>query len=453
MQSTYSLKKRLIIYVSIFSVILGALLILFAYRIALEETNEILNAQMQNLAERVAVHDPQPSKSNIDLHRHYHEEDLFVDVWSYAEQHRPSAVSDLGLLVPAVPKAGFYMHETPYGIWHTYVLPVADYQIQVSQQASVRQRLAFELAANMFIPYILVLPFALLALSWIIRRNLRPLQDFRDELAQRKANALTSIRPDHYPEEIIPTIEEMNHLFERISLAQNEQKQFVADAAHELRTPLTALNLQIQVLMQSYPDDPAIANLSKGLERIRHLVSQLLSLAQQDASLNEVANFTWLDINDIAVNCVEQLIQFALQKEIDLGMEQHSVQVYSVESTLHSILYNLIDNAIKYTPRQGIINVTIQQQQHHVSIVVEDSGAGIDPHLYQTITQRFYRTQNHSEVGSGLGLSIVSKAVQQLHGELIFSQSEQLGGLKVQVKFLLHDADLVPSNAINADLI
>ena len=83
MQQPYSLKKRLIIYVSVFSMLLGCLLVFSAYRIALEEINEILDAQMQNLAERVAEHDPQPIRSEFDQHKRYHEEDLFVDVWTY----------------------------------------------------------------------------------------------------------------------------------------------------------------------------------------------------------------------------------------------------------------------------------------------------------------------------------------------------------------------------------
>lgn len=436
MPSAYSLKRRLIVYVSIFSIVLGCILVFFAYRIALEEIDEILDAQMQNLAERVAEHDPRSSHSNIDLHRRYHEEDLFVDVWSYSQEKKLNLHPDL--LVPPVPEAGFYIHKTPKGIWHTYVLPLKNYQIQVSQQKIVRQRLALELAANMFIPYVLFLPFALLTLGWMIHRNLRPLQAFKAELSKRGANELSHFKTAHYPEEILPIIHEMNHLFDRISIAQNEQKQFIADAAHELRTPLTALNLQMKILIQQHPHDPSIMNFANGLERVRHLVVQLLSLAKEDASFIEAENFKCIDLNDIAVNCVEQLIQFALQKEIDLGMEQQSIQLYTLETSVHSILYNLIDNAIKYTPQQGVINVSLRQDKNFAILIVEDSGQGIAPHLYDAVTKRFYRTQNHAEVGSGLGLSIVAKAVEKLHGELSFSASENLGGLKVQVKFILN---------------
>jgi two-component system, OmpR family, sensor kinase len=434
MRSAYSLKKRLIVYVSLVSIILGCILIFCAYRIALEETNEILDAQMQNLAERVADHDPSPTQSDIDMRKRYHEEDLFVDVWAYNEKNYPT--HELDLLVKPVTKAGFYKHLTDNGIWYTYVLPLEHYQIQVSQQKSVRQHLALELAANMFIPYVLFLPFALFALGWGINRNLKPLSDFKEELSKRGANELEHIKTSTYPEEILPTIREMNHLFDRILLAQNEQKQFIADAAHELRTPLTALNLQMQILQQQRLDDPAIHNLSKGLDRVQHLVIQLLSLAKQDAFINGVDNHQEVDLNEVAVSCVEQLIQFALTKEIDLGVEQQqNIKLYAIESSIHSILYNLIDNAIKYTPKGGIINVSLVEDQDKVFIIVEDSGAGIDPQLYEKLTKRFYRTQNHEEIGSGLGLSIVVKAIEKHHGKLNFSKSENLGGLKVMASF------------------
>ena len=432
MKGHYSLKKRLIIYVSIFSVVLGCLLIYSAYKIALEEIDEILNAQMQNLAERVALHQPQPTRSDFDVHQHYHEEDLFVDIWAYDQQENLYDKSNL--LVGPVKEKGFYSHNTAKDEWHTYILPLDKLQIQVSQQNSVRQSLAIELALSMFIPYVLFMPFALWGLSWVIRRNLKPLDDFKDELIKRGAYELTPIQASQYPVEITPTIQEMNHLFERILLSQQEQKQFTADAAHELRTPITALNLQTEILLQQFPNDPSIKNLSKGLIRVQHLVSQLLSLARQDASVYNVDESRLFDVNELAVSCVEQLIQFALQKEIDLGMdEQQRIEIFAQEHAVHSIVYNLIDNAIKYTPIKGIINVSVSKSGNNAVIIVEDSGAGIDPSKFNDIKKRFYRIHNHAEIGSGLGLSIVDKAIQHLRGHLDFSKSETLGGLKVVV--------------------
>jgi len=275
----------------------------------------------------------------------------------------------------------------------------------------------------MFLPYVLFLPFAIFGLSWVIRRNFQPLIDFKTELASRKAQELKPIEMKEYPLELEPTIQEMNYLFGRISLAQQEQRQFVADSAHELRTPLTALNLSLGIL------------------RMQHLVNQLLSLAKQDVTEGLTEPVQSLSLNQMTVACIEQLIQLALQKEIDLGVEQQQeLLIQGQTSALHSIIYNLIDNAIKYSPEHGVINVSILQQGQQAILQIEDSGTGIDPAQFNQIRQRFYRVHNHAEIGSGLGLSIVDKATERLGGTLEFSKSSSLGGLCVQVKFALVEA-------------
>ncbi|WKT71904.1 ATP-binding protein [Acinetobacter variabilis] len=437
MKKRYSLQKRLIIYISLFSVVLGCVLIFAAYRIALEEINEVLDKQMQSLAERIAENHPEPLQSEIDLEKQYSEEDLFVDIWSYTD----TTLHPQDVLVASVKKAGFYTHQTPYGTWLTYIIPGDQLQIQVSQQKNVRQDLALELAVNMFLPYVLFLPFAIFGLSWVIRRNFQPLIDFKTELASRKAQELKPIEMKEYPLELEPTIQEMNYLFGRISLAQQEQRQFVADSAHELRTPLTALNLQLQILLQQFPQSDALHNLSLGILRMQHLVNQLLSLAKQDVTEGLTEPVQSLSLNQMTVACIEQLIQLALQKEIDLGVEQQQeLLIQGQTSALHSIIYNLIDNAIKYSPEHGVINVSILQQGQQAILQIEDSGAGIDPAQFNQIRQRFYRVHNHAEIGSGLGLSIVDKATERLGGTLEFSKSSSLGGLCVQVKFALVEA-------------
>lgn len=437
MKKRYSLQKRLIIYISLFSVVLGCVLIFAAYRIALEEINEVLDKQMQSLAERIAENHPEPLQSEIDLEKQYSEEDLFVDIWSYTD----TTLHPQDVLVASVKKAGFYTHQTPYGTWLTYIIPGDQLQIQVSQQKNVRQDLALELAVNMFLPYVLFLPFAIFGLSWVIRRNFQPLIDFKTELASRKAQELKPIEMKEYPLELEPTIQEMNYLFGRISLAQQEQRQFVADSAHELRTPLTALNLQLQILLQQFPQSDALHNLSLGILRMQHLVNQLLSLAKQDVTEGLTEPVQSLSLNQMTVVCIEQLIQLALQKEIDLGVEQQQeLLIQGQASALHSIIYNLIDNAIKYSPEHGVINVSILQQGQQAILQIEDSGAGIDPAQFNQIRQRFYRVHNHAEIGSGLGLSIVDKATERLGGTLEFSKSSSLGGLCVQVKFALVEA-------------
>ncbi|MFG0588718.1 sensor histidine kinase [Acinetobacter sp. YQ_14] len=430
----YSLKKRLIWGTSIFSLLLGCLLIFTAYKIALHEVDEILDTQMQYMAERSTTQPLTPVASKVELHRTYHEEDLLVDIWAYKDQSH--LWHQTHLLIPPVQQAGFYTQETPQGKWRVYVIPLKDYQIQVSQQEQVRKSFAWELAGSMFIPYVLLLPFAIIILAFIISLSLKPLDDFKAELQQRDSDGLAPIDSQEYPKELIPTIEEMNHLFERIQHAQAEQKQFIADAAHELRTPVTALNLQTKILMSQFPEHESLKNLSKGLARIQHLVTQLLALAKQDVGLMLIEPNTLFRLNDVALNCVEQLVNLAMQKEIDLGFERNDViEMQSLESTVHSIIFNLIDNAIKYTPSQGIINISVyNENEDYACIQIEDSGSGIAPENYDKVLKRFYRVHHHLEVGSGLGLSIVDKATQRLGGTLQLGRSIDLGGLLVTVR-------------------
>lgn len=430
----YSLKKRLIWGTSIFSIVLGCFLILAAYKISLHEVDEILDTQMQYMAERSSSHPVTPMASRVELHRTYHEEDLLIDIWAYKDQSH--LWHQTHLLVPPVKQAGFYTQNTPQGKWRVYVIPLKDYQIQVSQQEQVRHAFAWELAGSMFVPYILLLPIAIIVLAFIISLSLKPLDDFKTELTQRDSDGLSPIDVKDYPQELLPTIEEMNRLFERIQHAQTEQKQFIADAAHELRTPVTALNLQTRILISQFPEHEALQNLSKGLARIQHLVTQLLALAKQDVALSLIEPNTNFRLNDVALNCVEQLVNLAMQKEIDLGFERNDpIEMQSLESTVHSIIFNLIDNAIKYTPNQGIINISVYSDADDFAYIqIEDSGTGIDPEQYDKVLKRFYRVHHHLEVGSGLGLSIVDKATQRLGGILTLSRSIELGGLSVLVK-------------------
>ena len=141
---------------------------------------------------------------------------------------------------------------------------------------------------------------------------------------------------------------------------------------------------------------------------MQHLVNQLLSLAKQDAVLSAAEPVQILSLNQLTIQCIEQVIQLAIQKDIDLGVvQQQDLLIQGHEAALNSIIYNLIDNAIKYTPSQGIINVSIFKQHDQAILQVEDSGSGIEPAQFNQIRKRFYRIHHHAEIGSGLGLSIV----------------------------------------------
>ena len=463
MPTNPSLRKRLLLSLSVLSVVLFMLLGFAAYHIALEETDEILDKQMQETAHFLSETSIDRLDSTFKPNHRYNETDILIDIWPYqaqlssapnhTAQHKPTEMAEQhNIRLGRATKAHFERYQSAIGELQVFVLPLKDKQIQVSQLMSVRQDLAKELALSMLIPYVLLMPFMLMGLSWLIGKQLQPLESLQRTIATRDHHDLTIIDTHQLPLEIIPTVDEINSLFKRIEAAQQQQQQFIADAAHELRSPITALNLQLTVLQKTVPypleQEKHFNRLKSGLQRIQHLVTQMMELAHQDAQHDiQLEN---LDLVEQTKLVIEQLMYQARKKQIDLGLKQVSDQQLSDQPScpivvqasllqLQSIIFNVLDNAIKYTPEGGCIDISLgMKSSHHQSygyLCVEDSGSGVKPEDYAKLIERFVRlpSAHQQAVGSGLGLAIVSTAIEQLDGQLEFASSTRLGGLAVSV--------------------
>lgn len=466
-KNSRSLRQRLLISLTVFSTLLLVLLGYSAYHIALEETQEILDKQMKQMAYFLAETPIEQLNSSFRPTHRYDETDVFIDIWPY-----PPVVTDPVRSLPNLPAANavdpdhirlprqtsaqFRQMHSSRGELKVFVLPLHNRQIQISQQLKVRRHLAQELALSMLIPYVALMPFLVLGLGWLIRRLFKPVDQLQSSIASRNHGDLTHIDTQYLPLEIKPAIDELNQLFERIEQAQAQQQQFIADAAHELRSPITALNLQLKVLQKTLPEgvtqERHFTNLQQGLQRMQHLVLQMMTLAHQDAQL---ATDDLLDdiLNDLVaqVNFVlEQLQPSAHKKQLELIVAVPPSPILLKASTvqLHSIIFNILDNAIKYTPAGGHIDISIELGQDTqgalVYLSVADSGAGVAVQDYAKLTERFVRLPQATpnSVGSGLGLAIVQSAVQQLGGSLHFGQSAILQGLAVQVILPLAESNV-----------
>lgn len=438
-----SLRWQLLWSLSGFSILLFIVLGFSAYKTALHETEEILDKQMEQMAYFLAETPIDHLDSAFKPNHHYDETDVFIDIWTYQPDPTHIKSEDLDhIRLPKAEKAHFQHAHSSIGKLKVFILPLATKQIQISQLLTVRRHLAGEIAFSMLIPYVVLMPLVLLGLGWLVRRNLSSLTNLQQSIAQREYDDLTPVTTTALPSEIAPTIEELNHLFKRIDHAQKQQQQFIADAAHELRSPITALNLQLKVLQKTMPypieQEKNFVNLKNGLYRIQHLVTQMMALAHQDAqSSNQTEQ---LDLVDQVKLVVEQLMYNAHRKHIDLGLTQldqlTALHIQAAPVKLQSIIFNLIDNAIKYTPEHGCVDISIYQHEEYGCLCIEDSGLGVQATDYPKLVERFVRlpNPNHQDVvGSGLGLSIVQTAVKQLNGKLEFAQSSRLGGLSVTI--------------------
>ncbi|WP_085708506.1 MULTISPECIES: ATP-binding protein [unclassified Pseudomonas] len=310
-------------------------------------------------------------------------------------------------------------------------------RIVVAQETGVRDKEARESAWRSLLPFLILFPVLLLVVGDLVRKMFRPIATLSADIDQRDEQALHPVDESHVPSEIRPFVVAINRLLGRVAQSVDNQRRFVADAAHELRSPMTALSLQAERLAAT--EMPAAARerllpLSRGIERSRNLIDQLLSLAAAQSSSNAAP--TRVSVLHIYRRILEDLLPLADRKNIDIGVESsEDVQVSINETDLFILIRNLVDNAIRYTPPGGRIDLSVKREQAAVVLQVSDTGPGIAVEEQARVFDPFYRSLGTDESGSGLGLSIV-KAIADRTGlkvDLGFTDVIERSGLCVTV--------------------
>ena len=313
--------------------------------------------------------------------------------------------------------------------------------VQVAQDLAVRRNMAGNLALRTLGPIAVMMPILMVVVWWVVSGSLEPVARVRSQVARRQADDLSPVSEAGLPDEVRPLVHELNLLFGRVRTAFDAQQNFVADAAHELRTPLAALRLQAQSLDRA-PDAEArkvaVGRLTAGIDRATRLVEQLLVLARQEASAANGVATRPVDLAELARRTVGDLVGLAQAKEVDLGLQHaDSISIDGQPDALHILLRNLVENAVKYTPVGGTVDIAVRADKETVDVVVEDSGPGIPPEERERVFDRFYRVAGSDAAGSGLGLAII-KAIAERHGATLkLDKSERLGGLAATVSFPL----------------
>ena len=360
--------------------------------------------------------------------------DLQVQIWS------PEGVEifrSTGSRLPQRALLGFSDVTVQGTHWRVYAVQTPEQTIQVAQDRDARQARARALALRAMLPVALLAPLLMAAVWWLITRSLAPVESMRQQVAARPADDLSALPEDGLPEEVLPLVQELNLLFGRVRLAFDTQRHFVADAAHELRSPLAALKLQAQALRRGGDEaqrELALRRLEAGIERSIRLVGQMLALARAEGEPATAPRD--VELQHLAREAIIELLPSARERDIDLGMEtQAEAHVAGEPEALHILLRNLVENAIKYAPAGGRVDISIAPHDAGASLVVEDSGPGIPDDQRDRVFDRFYRTPDATAGGSGLGLAIV-RAIAQQHGATVtLGRSERLGGLRVEVRF------------------
>ena len=413
-----SLQRRLLLWLSSAIVLAGAATGALAFWLAIADANDLQDRQMQQvatlLASRASLPEAGPEPANAD------EEDVethFVIRRLGAPQTSSDPQFDLPL--PEELPDGLQSRETRGVQWRVIVSRNARGQrFAVAQRQTVRDEIARNTALFGLLPVLVLVPVLLVIVRLALRRSFAPWQALSGQVDRLDGRRLSDLDPSGVPSETLPLVHAFNGLIARLAAVLEQQRRMVADAAHELRTPLAATQLQADNLGHAALTDDARARLDtlqRGLARISALVEQLLGLARVQGQTEFV--FTRIALASAVHSVIEEILPMAEARGVDLGcVKLQPVDVLGDALRVHALVRNVIDNAVRYTPRGGSVDVSVGVEGSNACLVVEDTGPGIEPAKRERVFEPFFRILGSQEPGSGLGLAIVRGAAQALGG-------------------------------------
>jgi len=428
-----SIRTRLLIallaLVAVISLLAGAL----TYRRVLAETSTLFDYQLRQMA--LSLRSQISMAPRLELPPDQIDADFVIQIWDLFGTR--VYLSRPGLPMINQTALGYADVRVRGEPWRTYGLQTVDGVIQIAQPQRVREQLARGAALRVVIPLLLLLPVLGAAIVGVVRSGLLPLQRIASEVQRRDVHSLMPIAVTSLPREVAPLVLELNRLLIRLHSAFQAQRAFTADAAHELRSPLTAVRLDLQLLDRA-PDAAARlearANLGAAVDRAIHLVEQLLTLARNEPR-DEKGELSPVLLETAASEGIADTHALALARGIDLGLDaEPDVRVMGDRDALRTLVRNLVDNAVRYTPAGGRVQVRAAKTPQGAMLEVCDSGPGIAPADRERVFDRFYRRASAPQGGSGLGLAIV-KAIADRHGARVTLADAPGGGLQVTVDF------------------
>lgn len=409
------------------------------YSLVENEVGELNDYQLRLVAESIssnpleAVRNDASKRTDFDIDD---DDQFIIQTWDPDGTQTYSSVPALGLQLDR--QNGYKTVATASGPWRIYCALMRGRYIQVGLQLRARNQLAVRIALRAIVPLLLLFPLVS-ALVWIVvNRGLRPLTRVMRSLKERSATALQPLPTEGLKAEILPLVLALNDLLERLSRAITVQRNFVADAAHQLRTPLAAVRLQMQLAQRAQSSDERISafdDLANGVNRAAHLVEQLLTLAKHEPDGIQYRMLP-LDLAGVVTLVVNECSLLGREKTIDLQVRaEEPVGIVGDLEALRVMLQNLIENAIRYTPSFGRVEVRVDGGDRQARIEISDTGPGIPEVERERVFDRFFRRQGTQQTGSGLGLAIVRNIALRHRAVVRLLTASNGNGLLVRVEF------------------
>lgn len=295
--------------------------------------------------------------------------------------------------------------------------------VRLADGSDVRMQWFRRLWLKVALPNLVLAVGAAFAVNWAVRRALRPLLELKDAVEGRSPRDLSPLDAEGSPQEVRPLVLSLNRLFDLVNAQAESQRRFVADAAHQLRTPLAGLQAQVEAW--ALPASDSITLRADQLQKLRdatrrtsQLANQLLALSRADARASMSEPRQPVDLKALCEEVLEEYLDRAGARQIDLGLEAAEVQVQGYAWLLRELLSNLVDNAVRYTPAGGHVTLRCGPRaagQGTALLEVEDDGPGVPEPERARLLERFYRVPGTSGEGNGLGLAIADE-IARVHG-------------------------------------
>jgi signal transduction histidine kinase len=467
-----SIRKHLLISILLIISIVGGITIWGSYKDSVNEVQELFDAQLARSARMILgltltevqqghvrelqrmiflnKLDIKEEKSYFDKEKpedekrtnygHSYENKLAFQVWDIQENMilrsgnaplEPFANNESGFSDTVINST----HWRVFSLWnHRY-----DYLVMTAERNDVRMDLVNKITLKLLLPFLLLLPVLAFLLWLAVGKGLRPLKIIADEVKNRDGVFLKELDTSHVPNEVKPLVYALNIFFLKIKKLIEKERRFTSDAAHELRTPLAAVKTHAQIAQSATEPktlEHSLLQIDAGMNRANHIVDQLLALARSESGDTHKQTLSPVDIYRLGTEVTKDLAPLAIDKNIDLSVQDsESLIINGASSGLSMLIRNLVDNAIRYTPESGKVTIHFLKTDNSIELHVIDTGPGIsDPAEQEKVFERFYRGESLSQNGCGIGLSIV-KQVADFHKATINLSDAEGGGLHVMVIF------------------
>lgn len=428
-----SLRHSVLLWTTALLTVVGLIAFAISYQMTRSETAGFLDGQLREIALNAGDGIPEAEAPTSGQDAQDPEDAFVVTLWSASGE--PVRKPKRGVIVPKQSIPGFATVSAGGEMWRVYSAGGGGRAVQVAQRVAVREEIAQSAAIQAGIPILAAIPLMWLVIGWSIGQALGPLTALTESVATRGVIASETIPVAGVPVEITPLIEAMNGLIKRLQRSILRERRFLADAAHQLRTPLAALHIQVDNLrsMAGVTEASAVLELRAGIRRASALVDQLLRMAR----LDEVVSGQPHQPVDLAAHigeCVADLIVQAEAKGVDLGIAVcEPTTIFGEASELKALFGNLIDNAIRYTPAGGSVDVSLRSAGASSFVEIVDTGCGVAIEDLPRLRDRFFRAAPAETEGNGLGLAIADAVAKRNAMRIDFANRDDRGGLRVTV--------------------